>query len=141
MYLLEGITKSYVKQSFDTEEVSVLANSDFFISGGTGFSGRWLITVLRALFEPEATPNITVISRSPERAQRVFNIYSNLFVLDWKDLEGYVRKLPYKRKIIAIHASVPAASGVAISNSDVIQLKLLTESFALNVKSNVFFVL
>ena len=131
MYLLEGITKSYVKQSFDTEEVSVLANSDFFISGGTGFSGRWLITVLRALFEPEACPNITVISRSPERAQRVFNIYSNLFVLDWRDLEGYVRKLPYKRKIIAIHASVPAASGVAISNSDVIQLKLLTESFAL----------
>ena len=131
MYLLEGNAKSYVKQSFDTEEVSALANSELFISGGTGFSGRWLITVLRALFESENAPNITVISRSPENAQRIFKYCSNLVVLDWKSLEGYVRKLPYERKIIAIHASVPAASGVAISHSDVIQFKLLTESFAL----------
>ena len=131
MYLLEGIAKSYVKQSFDIEEVSALANSDFFISGGTGFSGRWIITVLRALFEPEDSPNITVISRSPEKAQRVFRDCSNLVVLEWKSLEGCVRRLPYERKIIAIHASVPAASGVTISHSDVIQLKLLTESFAL----------
>ena len=131
MYLLEGSAKSYVKQSFDTEEVSALGNSNFFISGGTGFSGRWLITVLNALFEPENSPNITVITRSPEKAQRVFKSCPNLVVLDWKSLEGFVRKLPHQQKIIAVHASVPAASGVAISHSDVIQLKLLTESFAL----------
>jgi len=131
MYLLEGIAKSYVKQSFDNEEVSVLAHSDFFVSGGTGFSGRWLITVLRALFKPENSPHITIISRSPEKAQRLFHNCSNLVVLDWKSLDGYVRNHPSERKIIAIHASVPASSGVTVFDKDVTKLKLLTESFAL----------
>jgi dTDP-glucose 4,6-dehydratase len=131
MYLLEGTAKSYVKQSFAIEEVSVLSNSDFIITGGTGFSGRWLYTVLRTLLDSENSPNITVVSRYPEKAWQVFNKPINLNVLDWKNLETHVRGFHHERKIIAFHASVPAASGAVISQNEIQHFRTQTESFAL----------
>ena len=135
MVPLEEISKSYIRQSFEIEEKSALSEAEIFISGGTGFSGRWVVKVLRTIFNSENFPSVTVISRSPTKALRIFSGYPNLVVVDWKDLESRIRQLQPNRKIIAFHASVPAASGAPISLDDVIQLIALTETYALMLSS------
>lgn len=132
---LEEISESYIRQSFDIEETSALSEAEIFISGGTGFSGRWVATVLRTIFNPENFPNVTVISRSPTKALKIFSGYPNLDAVDWKDLESRIRQLQPARKVIAFHASVPAASGEPISIDEVTRLTALTESYALMLSS------
>ena len=84
---LEEVSKSYIRQSFEIEEISALSEAEIFISGGTGFSGRWVLKVLRTIFNPENIPNVTVISRSPTKALRIFSGYPKLVAVDWKNLE------------------------------------------------------
>lgn len=136
MFKLEGNAKSYIRSSFNREEISALSQSEIYISGGSGFSGRWIVTVLQELLEPEKLPKVTLVSRSPEKARMKFMKCSNLSVISWRNLELDSHQISLNRKIIAFHASVPAASGEIISSDEITKLNSLTETFALLMGKN-----
>lgn len=122
--------ESHLKNSFSTEEIAHISGTTFYVSGGTGFTGRWIISALRSLFEKKNRPEIKIISRSPLRALELFKDYSNFSVTSWEKLNYSVSPNTQKSKVVGFHASVPAASGVNIHQGEVEYFKANTESYA-----------
>jgi nucleoside-diphosphate-sugar epimerase len=122
--------ESHIRGSFSKDELHTLATSKIFISGGTGFAGRWIISTLGKLFKSQDLPPIVIVSRSPRKARTVFKNYGNIEITDWENLNKSTVLGPHKKRVIAFHASVPAASGVEIKFAEIDSYGKQTEFFA-----------
>jgi hypothetical protein len=67
--LFSDEAKHYCLGHFSTPQVEKLATATYYISGATGFIGRWLIAAISVLTESqESRTRIVAISRSPKKA-------------------------------------------------------------------------
>jgi nucleoside-diphosphate-sugar epimerase len=122
--------ESHIKESFSKDELHSLATSKIFISGGTGFAGRRIISTLVKLFESQDLPPIVIVSRSPEKAKTVFENYRNIEITDWTNLDQISVLGSNIERIIGFHASVPAASGAKIKFEEIETYRRQSEFFA-----------
>jgi len=122
--------ESHIKDSFSKDELNTLATSKIFISGGTGFAGRWIIATLVKLFKSQDLPPIVVVSRSARKARTVFENYGNIEITEWTNLNQSTVRGPHKERVIGFHASVPAASGAEIKFEEIDSYGKQTEFFA-----------
>ena len=138
LHKFSGGIRDHILQSFEPNEREELRRKTFFISGATGFVGKWIIQVLLELFVDEAPPTIVAISRSKRKALEIYSNYSNVIVCDWGTFQITVESFQKSEKVVGIHSSVPAASGEVISSGEGQHFSELTESFAraISVKFN-----
>ena len=121
---------SHIRESFSKEELRFLATSKIFITGGTGFTGTWIVSIISRLFEIHKLPGIVVVSRSPKRAQTKFRNHTNIEYTDWGNLNRFGTLGEHQERAIGFHASVPAASGAQIKLKDIAVYGNQTKYFA-----------
>jgi nucleoside-diphosphate-sugar epimerase len=130
LHKFSGGMKDHLLQSFEANEREELRGKTFFVSGATGFVGKWIIQVLLQLFVDEEPPTIVAISRSKRKASEIYSNYSNVIVCDWDTFQIVIKSFQKSEKVVGIHSSVPAASGEVISSGEIQYFSGLTESFA-----------
>jgi nucleoside-diphosphate-sugar epimerase len=118
MFELNDEFKKHAGKAFSEYELHLLSQRKFYISGGTGFVGRWIITILRNVIEENNLPKITIISRTPVEASKLFIPYKNLSITDWGsiNLESLIK--PSKQQVVGFHSSVPASGGQSINRNE-----------------------
>jgi nucleoside-diphosphate-sugar epimerase len=121
---------SHIRESFSKEELRFLATSKIFITGGTGFTGTWIVSIISRLFEIHNLPRIVIVSRSPKRAQTKFRNHTNIEYTDWGNLNRFGTLSEHQERAIGFHASVPAASGAQIKLKDIAVYGNQTKFFA-----------
>jgi dTDP-glucose 4,6-dehydratase len=126
----EKIFDSHIKESFSKDELQTIATSKFFITGGTGFTGRWIVSTISKLFKGQDQPSIVIVSRSQTKAQKIFAKYGNIEVTNWSNLNQSAGLHKHQERVIGFHASVPAASGATIEFEDIDSYGKKTEFFA-----------
>ncbi len=122
-------TAKYIRDAFTLEEINAVCMRSYYISGGTGFVGQWIISTINALAGKKSGPQIKVITRSPFNAQKNFIHLKNISVLDWRELDIHTFSTAGDPKIVAFHSSVPAASGVNINENEIDKFKEITETY------------
>lgn len=130
MFNLNEKTADYIRCAFTSDELSTICTRDYYISGGTGFVGKWIISTLNALSDQRSRPKVKVITRKTADAQKSFIHLNNVSVLDWSDLGSQRYSNVDDRKIVAFHSSVPAGSGVKINENEIKAFKFNTETYA-----------
>lgn len=103
---------------------------NYYISGGTGFVGKWIISTINALAGKNPAPEIKVITRNPVIARKSFMKHSHISVLDWRELNTHLYSNAGDRRIVGFHSSVPAASGGNIKQNDINAFRETTETYA-----------
>lgn len=117
--MINSRIKSHMQNNFSIQEIEFLSSKSFYISGGTGFVGRWIISVLLNLLSEENFPEITILTRNPQKAQNLFTNENSIRMISWQELDSIPTHNFSNRKVFGIHAGVPASSGEIISNKDV----------------------
>ena len=127
-----------MQNSFTQEELNSVKNSCYFLSGGTGFIGKWIITILNCMFVDGDKPSVKVITRNPYKAVELFRNYGNVSIVDWNMLTFELNtQVISNRMIVGFHAGVPAASGDGIELHEVERYRKNTEIYA-NLLGSVF---
>ena len=138
MYKLKSDVVAYVQNSFTQEEVNSVRNSSYFLSGGTGFIGKWIVTILSYLVVDGKKPSVKVITRNPFNAVELFRNHDNVSIVDWATLTLELNTQVFSnRMIVGFHAGVPAASGDGIEPYEVERYKKNTETYA-NLLGSIF---
>ena len=138
VYDLNSDLVSYVQGSFTQDEIKSAQDSCYFLSGGTGFIGNWIVTLLSCLVVDGRKPSVTVISRNPEKAEALFQSHDNVSIINWDMLTFELNKQVIRnRNIVGFHAGVPAASGDGIEPHDIERFRRNTEIYA-NLLGSVF---
>ena len=130
MFSIGASMDSHIRDSFSREELNFMSESDIYISGGTGFTGTWIISILHSLFKIDSAPLVTVITRSPSKARTQLFNYPKLEIVDWRYLSRKATRNTSETRAIGFHTSVPAASGKPIRLEDVKTYSSQTEIFA-----------
>jgi UDP-glucuronate decarboxylase len=133
---LDDKTTNHIRGSFTLDEINALCVRSYYISGGTGFVGKWIISTINSLAGKKSKPQIRVISRSPFKAKKHFIHLKNISVLDWRELNSHTYPKEGDPEIVAFHSSVPAASGVNISENEIDKFKDSTETYTNFLISN-----
>ena len=87
MFEIEDEVKTYVVNSFSNEEISTITSTKYYISGGTGFIGKWLVCILNLVCSGREQPDIKIISRSATNGARLFQFYDNVSVTTWENIK------------------------------------------------------
>jgi len=118
MKINSGIN-AHIQKNFSIQEIEILGSKSFYISGGTGFVGRWIILVLLNLLEGEKFPEITILTRNPQKARNLFRNVKSIRIISWRELDSLPNNDLSNKKVFGIHSGVPASSGEIISGDDV----------------------
>jgi len=130
MFEIKGEVKSYVVNSFSNEEISTINSTKYYISGGTGFIGKWIVCILDLVGSGGESPDIKIISRSATNGARLSQFNENVSVITWESLRSEVFSESATDRVVGFHASVPAASGENITNLDLDSLYSTTSAYA-----------
>jgi dTDP-glucose 4,6-dehydratase len=129
MFEIEDEVKTYVVNSFSNEEISTITSTKYYISGGTGFIGKWLVCILDLVCSGREQPDIKIISRSATNGARLFQFHDNVSVTTWESLKSEVFSESLMGRVAGFHASVPAASAEKIRNLDLDTLNSATSVY------------
>ena len=117
--IINSSVKAHILKNFSIQEKEFLCSKSFYISGGTGFVGRWIISVLLNLLEGEKLPAITILTRNPQKARNLFTNENLIRTISWQELDSIPNNDFSNKEICGIHSGVPASSGEIISEEDV----------------------
>ena len=127
-----------MQNSFTQEEINSVRDTCYFLSGGTGFIGKWIITILSCLVVDGDKPSVKVITRNPVKAVELFRNHRYVSIVDWDMLTFELNTQVISDKmIVGFHAGVPAASGDGIELYEVERYRKNTEIYA-NLLGSVF---
>lgn len=102
----------YVQNRFTPNEQEIVQARNFVITGGTGFAGRWLLTVLNALVSIPRESQIEVITRDPTKRT---NYPNHINFIHWSEEVQQGKARTINSEVVCFHAGVPAASGEIIN--------------------------
>jgi len=112
--LFSDAAKDYCLGHFSIPQVEKLANATYYISGATGFVGRWLTATISVLAQSqESQARIVAITRSFKDAAALLlkEKFFDLEIINWDQLR--MRNVECENKLnIFISASTPAASSI-----------------------------
>ena len=109
----------HIRKNFSDKELEYLRSKIFYITGGSGFVGRWIIATLLHLFNNENTPEIVIITRTPKKVQNLFPAKKSVKVIDWTEMMLSPHYESSTKEVIGFHCAVPAASGEVIGADQV----------------------
>jgi dTDP-glucose 4,6-dehydratase len=116
MNKLSQSLSEHIAGQFSRAELEVIWDTDFVVSGGTGFAGKWILTVLNELFlGSKRELSAVILTRNCAHASDTFRD-DRLRYLEWMDLEPSIFGQLRKPKQTVIHGAIPAASGQVITS-------------------------
>jgi len=108
----------HIGGQFSDTELEIIWDTDFVISGGTGFAGKWILTVLSELFVGSNQDlNAVILTRNCANASDTFRD-DRLRYLEWMDLEPSIFGQLRNRTKTIIHGAIPAASGQVVTSEE-----------------------
>lgn len=109
----------HIAKQFSDAERQIIWETDFVISGGTGFAGKWITTVLNELFiGASQRPKVVILTRDCANASNTFRD-ERLMYIDWLDLKPSMFRDLRKQAGTIIHCATPAASGKDITLGEI----------------------
>lgn len=117
----------HILANFTKEELTYLNSSAYLISGGSGFAAEWIVSILFSLSPDDSLPQITLLSRDPNKIAMKYKSYHNLKVVSWQNLP-FENVADGATNFVVIHSSVPAASGENILETEIDSYSRNTET-------------